>query len=153
MTDSSSTGSPAVLVAPDMTEHLAAALVDQFRLQCASADLALAACVVDRGGNPVATTRRDGAQLGAVSLAADKALTAVSFGAPTSQWASSSRPGESDWGLAGTLGGRAVVFAGGVPLYLEGHLIGGLGVSGAASSTDEACATSVAVAVGLRVQK
>jgi uncharacterized protein GlcG (DUF336 family) len=84
--------------------------------------------VVDRGGNLVAAARMDGAQLAALSLATDKAYTAVSFGFPTSAWVDSSAPGGSDWGLGSTLGGRSVVFPGGVPLYADGELVGALGV-------------------------
>jgi uncharacterized protein GlcG (DUF336 family) len=133
-----------------MSEGLAAALLVQVREVCRRRGVALAAVVVDRGGNPVASTRRDGAQLGAMSLAADKAYTAVAFGAPTSRWAAVTAPGASDWGLAGTLGGRAVVFAGGVPLFLDGELVGGLGLSGAASTVDEECAEEAAAQAGLR---
>jgi len=138
------------LAVHDLSEALAAALIDSVREVCGRRGLALAAVVVDRGGNPVASTRRDGAQLGAMSLAGDKAYTAVAFGAPTSRWAAVTAPGASDWGLAGTLGGRAVVFAGGVPLYLDGELVGGLGLSGAASTVDEECAEQAAAQAGLR---
>jgi uncharacterized protein GlcG (DUF336 family) len=140
----------APLVVRDVSEALAAALVDGVREVCARRGLALAAVVVDRGGHPVASTRRDGAQLGAMSLAADKASTAVAFAAPTSRWTASTAPGAPDWGLAGTLGGRAVVVAGGVPLYHEGELIGGLGLSGTASAVDEECAVEAVAMAGLR---
>ncbi|MEO5834537.1 MAG: heme-binding protein, partial [Nakamurella sp.] len=103
--------------------------------------------------NLVAAGRMDGAQLGALSLATDKAFTAVSFGHPTSAWVDSSGPGGSDWGLAGTLGGRAIVFPGGVPLYADGHLVGGVGVSGTASLIDAECASAAAVACGLAVSR
>ncbi len=129
---------------PDMSHELAQRQVAEVHAEAARRGVRLAAAVVDRGGNLVAAGRMDGAQLGAFSLGVDKAFTAVSFGHPTSAWIDSSAPGGSDWGLAGTLGGRAVVFPGGVPLYAEGHLIGGLGVSGAASTVDEGCAEKAA---------
>lgn len=102
--------------------------------------LRLAYAIVDSGGNPVVTARDDGAQLGALSLAGDKAYTAVAFGMPTSAWTESSRPGGGDWGLAGSLGGRAIVFPGGVPLFAAGRLVGAVGVSGTVSTDDERCA-------------
>lgn len=141
---------PAPVTAADMSSDLALQVLARVRLESASRDLRLAAVIVDRGGNTVASSRMDGAQLGALSLAGDKAYTAVAFGHPTGRWAGSSAPGGGDWGLSGTLGGRAIVFAGGVPLYLDGQLIGGLGVSGAASSQDEECAVAAATALGLR---
>ena len=151
MAEPTTSGATALpLTVHDLSEALAAALIGAVREVCDRRGLALAAVVVDRGGNPVASTRRDGAQLGAMSIAADKAYTAVAFGAPTSRWATATTPGASDWGLTGTLGGRAVVFAGGVPLYLDGELVGGLGLSGAASTVDEECAEEAAAQVGIR---
>ena len=115
--------------------------------------LRLAFAVVDRGGNPIATLRDDESQLGALSLAIDKAFTAASFGAPTSAWRESSLPGNGDWGLAGTLGGRAIVFPGGVPIYWEGSLIGALGVSGTASEVDEECAAHAVYELGFEMSR
>ncbi|MEV0001510.1 heme-binding protein [Micromonospora sp. NPDC050980] len=129
---------------PDMSHELARRLVDEVHAEAARQGVRLAAAVVDRGGNLVAAGRMDGAQLGALTLGLDKAFTAASFGHPTSAWIASSAPGGGDWGLAGTLGGRAVVFPGGIPLYAAGQLVGGLGVSGAASPVDEACAEKAA---------
>lgn len=137
----------------DMSVHLAQALVGEVHAECARRSLSLAAAVVDRGGNLVAAARMDGAQLGALCLATDKAFTAVSFGFPTSAWVESSAPGGSDWGLGSALGGRAVVFPGGLPLFAHGELIGALGVSGTASTIDEECAEAAAAACGLAVAR
>ncbi|TQK17634.1 uncharacterized protein GlcG (DUF336 family) [Microbacterium sp. SLBN-154] len=136
----------------DVTEEVALALLAGVSTAAASRGVRLAACVVDRGGNLVAVRRADGSQIGGVTLAIDKAYTAVAFGAPTARWAESSVPGGTDWGMAGSLGGRAVMIAGGVPLYAAGELIGGLGVSGAPSSIDDACARESVAALGLEVE-
>ncbi len=134
-----------------MSARTALDLIAMVHEDCRARGLQLAAAVVDRGGNLVAAGRMDGAQLGALSLATDKAFTAVSFGHPTSAWAASSRPDGSDWGLAGMLGGRAVVFPGGVPLYDDGALLGALGVNGTVSTVDEELALAAAAALGLAV--
>lgn len=146
---SSPVGDPGLLVAADMSLAVAQALLAGAQREAESRGLKLAAAVVDRGGNPVATLRMDHSQLGAASLALDKAVTAVSFGHPTRAWLTSSAPGGSDWGLAGTLGGRAIVFPGGLPVFARDELIGGLGVSGGPSDADEACAAAAIGAVGL----
>ncbi|WP_375430803.1 heme-binding protein [uncultured Friedmanniella sp.] len=134
---------------PDMTLALAEQVLTGLKAEAAAVEVALAVAVLDRGGNLVAALRMDGAQLGASSLALDKAYTAVAFGLPTGAWVASSTPGASDWGLASTLDGRAVVFPGGVPVFLDGHLIGGVGVSGAKSVVDEACAEKAVLSAGL----
>jgi uncharacterized protein GlcG (DUF336 family) len=51
--------------------------------------------------------------------------------------------------MSTALGGRLVVFAGGLPIHAGGALVGGVGVSGAASSTDRACALAGLTAAGL----
>lgn len=137
----------------DIPVAIAQHLVQRVHEAAAGRSLQLAAAVVDRGGNLVAAARMDGAQLAALSLATDKAFTAVSFGFPTSAWTDSSAPRGSDWGLAHTLGGRCVVFPGGVPLYVNGELIGGLGVSGAASTFDAECAMEAAMECGIEVTR
>jgi glc operon protein GlcG len=136
--------------APDMSLAVAEALLQVVKQEAGARDVRLAAAVVDRGGNLVASIRMDLAQLGACSLALDKAVTAVSFGHPTRAWATTSAPGGSDWGLAHTLQGRAIVFPGGVPVFAGSELVGALGVSGAASDVDEGCAEGAVDALGLR---
>jgi glc operon protein GlcG len=129
-----------LMAVSDMSLEVAERLIARVQTEALARDVRLAAAVVDRGGNLVASARMDHAQLGAGSLALDKAVTAVSFGFPTSAWTASSAPGGSDWGLAHTLAGRAIVFPGGVPVFFGEDLVGAVGVSGAASEVDEACA-------------
>jgi uncharacterized protein GlcG (DUF336 family) len=133
----------------DISLELAQMLLAGVRAEAHVQGTAMGAAVVDRGGNVVAVVRMDGAQIIAVPLAIDKAYTAVACGLPTEQWASSTQPGGGDWGFNTTLGGRIVVFAGGVPVVVGGEVVGGLGVSGAAASVDKACAQAGLRAAGL----
>ena len=137
-----------MVVRQEVGLDLALALLAGVREEAEARGVAMGAAVMDLGGQVVAALRMDGAQLPALDLAIDKAYTAVSFGHPTEFWAASTRPDGSDWGLASTLGGRVVVFAGGLPIRAGGRLAGGLGVSGAASEVDRACA-----AAGLRAAR
>jgi uncharacterized protein GlcG (DUF336 family) len=138
-----------MVVRQEVGLDLALAVLAGVREEAESRGVAMGAAVVDLGGQVVAALRMDGAQLPALNLAIDKAYTAVSFGHPTEFWASSTRPDGPDWGLASTLGGRIVVFAGGLPIRAGGALAGGLGVSGAASEVDRACAAAGLRAAGL----
>ncbi|GAA0438973.1 hypothetical protein Acor_68520 [Acrocarpospora corrugata] len=96
--------------------------------------------VVDRAGHVILATRMDGASPVALRLAIDKAFTAAAFNAPTDAWSEVTQPGAADWGLTSALGGRIVILAGGLPIRVDGRLVGALGVSGAAPSVDLACA-------------
>lgn len=133
-----------------MSLAVAEALLDGVKKEATASGHALSAVVVDRAGQPVASCRMDGAQLGATSIASDKAYTAVAFGQPTATWARSSAPAGPDWGMAGALGGRCIVFPGGLPVFAGQHLIGAVGVSGAASDIDQSCAENAINSAGLR---
>lgn len=95
--------------------------------------------VVNDGGNLVGFLKMDGAPLMGGEIAINKAYTAVGFGIPTSEWYPKlvKNPPLQN-GIVHTP--RMVPFGGGVPIYLEGHLVGGVGVSGGTADQDEACA-------------
>lgn len=143
------TGSDGTVERRDVGLDLALTVLTGVRAEAARAGVSLGMAVVDTGGGLVASARMDGAQLVAVALATDKAFTAVAFGAPTEAWAESTQPGGSDWGMTTTVGGRLVVFAGGLPLRVDGRVVGAVGVSGAAAHVDRACAAAGLRAAGL----
>jgi uncharacterized protein GlcG (DUF336 family) len=127
---------------------LALELLAAVRAEAEQRSLALAMCVVDMGGPVIAGQRMDGAALGAMRLAVGKAYTAVSWGAPSGDFAESTQPGGADWGW-NTTDERIVVYAGGIPLLAGGELVGGLGASGGAAEEDEACVLAAARALAL----
>src|SRR4051794_41262158 len=112
-------------------------LLGRGRDEAASRQLALAVAVVDDGGHVLASQRMDGAALGAMSLAMGKAHTAVLWGAPTGEFMQSTQPGGDDWGW-NTTDSRIVVYAGGIPLNVDGELVGGGGASGGRAARAEA---------------
>jgi len=127
----------------------ALALLGHVREAAAREGLAVSSAVCDRGGNAVASARMDGAALGAMALAVDKAYTAVLWQVPTGEFMQSTQPGGVDWGFNTTTGGRVVVYAGGMPIFAGSELVGGLGVSGGTGEQDEACARAALTAEGL----
>jgi cob(I)alamin adenosyltransferase len=127
--------------------ELALQLLAGVRAEAAARELALAMCVVDAGGHVLAAQRMDGAALGAMRLAEGKAYTAVLWGTRTGDFTESTQPGGADWGW-NTTDDRIVVYAGGIPLIVEGRLVGGLGASGGAADDDEACVVVAAESLG-----
>jgi len=118
--------------------ELALALLARVRDEALSRDLSLAIAVVDDGGHVVASQRMDGAALGAMKLAVGKAYTSVLWGAPTGDFMESTQPGGEDWGWNST-DPRIVVYAGGLPLLVDGELVGGVGASGGSAADDAEC--------------
>lgn len=94
--------------------------------------------VVDDGGCLKAMKRMDGAIKGSVAISRDKALTAVYFQTATENLGKETLPGASLYGLEQTNGGHVVTFAGGMPIYSKGRLLGALGVSGGTVEEDKA---------------
>lgn len=92
--------------------------------------------VVDAGGNLVAQHRMDGALLGSISIALDKAYTALALKMSTEEVASVVTPGQPLFGLNTSNNGRFITFGGGFPLVAGGNVIGGLGVSGGTVEED-----------------
>jgi len=121
--------------------ELALALLSRVRDEAAARNLSLAVAVVDDGGHLVASQRMDGAALGAMTLAAGKAYTSVLWAAPTGDFMESTQPGGDDWGWNST-DPRIVVYEGGLPLLVDGELVGGVGASGAAAADDAECVTA-----------
>ena len=107
--------------------------------------------VADRAGNPIASARMDGSPLGAYFIAVDKAYSSALWNCRTGEMAEISTPGNGDWGFAKTIGGRMIVFAGGVSVRQNGEQIGAMGISGALSEEDEAMCLAALATLGLEV--
>jgi len=102
--------------------------------------------VVDGGGNLLAHVRMDGAWIGSIDVAINKAFTARAFDIATAQLAALSQPKQPFFGIQASNGGRVMIFAGGVPLKRDGQIVGAVGVSGGKGEQDEAVAEAAAKA-------
>lgn len=92
--------------------------------------------VVDDGGNLVAQHRMDDALLASISLALDKAYTAVALKTATEQAALAVKPGQELYGLNTANNGRFIVFGGGIPIFADGKIAAAIGVSGGTVEED-----------------
>ena len=118
----------------------AAKAVDAAQAKAGELGMAIATTVVDHSGVVKLFSRMDGAVLVASDASYKKARTAVGFGMPTGKpWhdfikddpiLSAGAPALEDFILLG----------GGSPIYVDGALVGAIGVAGGHYSKDEACA-------------
>lgn len=106
------------------------------------------AAVVDSGGNLAAFLRMPGAFLHSIDIAIDKAYSAAGFGMATSQWKAALADHASEVGEGLARRPRMIMFGGGLPMRVEGELLGGIGVSGGTSEQDELCARTGLNAIG-----
>lgn len=85
--------------------------------------------VVDAGGHLLAFSRQDGALIGSIDLAIDKAVTARIFDKATSNLAKLSQSGQPLFGIQQSNSGKVVIFGGGIPVTVDGHIVGAVGTS------------------------
>ena len=92
--------------------------------------------VVDAGGGLVAHVRMDKAWLGSVDIAINKAWTARAFDTATEDLAKLTQSGQQGFGLNTTNNSRVVIFGGGIPIKINGVVIGAIGASGGSVEED-----------------
>ncbi len=102
--------------------------------------------VVDAGTNLVAFIRMDNAWLGSIDIAMNKAFTAKAFDISTRELGQNSQPGDQFFGIHVSNHDRVMIFAGGIPLKVDGKIVGAVGVSGGSGEQDQAVAEAAAAA-------
>lgn len=98
----------------------------------------MAIAVVDPDGTLVFYEKMDNTQLGSAKVAVDKARSAALFKRPTKVFQDRLTSGSAGLPILALEG--AVPVEGGIPLILDGHIIGAIGVSGDSSDHDAQCA-------------
>jgi uncharacterized protein GlcG (DUF336 family) len=109
-----------------------------------ASELGISVCIaiLDSGGHLKSFHRMDGAWLGVIDVAIKKARTSVLFEMETQTLDNYSKAGADAHGIE-LSNGNLVTFAGGIPLKdVDGHIIGGIGVSGGQVPQDYAVAQS-----------
>ncbi|MCR4340699.1 MAG: heme-binding protein [Gemmatimonadaceae bacterium] len=94
----------------------------------------IAVAIVDPGGILVYFERMDATQNGSAAVAIDKARSAALFKRPTKWFHDALAAGGEGWRMLQLQG--AVAIDGGIPLVVDGKIVGAIGVSGASSSQD-----------------
>lgn len=110
-------------------------------------DLRMNVAVVDTGGVLLAFARMDGAFAHSADIALDKARTSVGFGGAVTSGLYTALAGEDE--VIRGIGNRPGVaaFGGGVPVLVDGELVGAIGASGGSAEQDEQVAAAGADAV------
>ena len=98
----------------------------------------MAVAIVDPSGNLVYYEKMDGTQLGSANVAIDKARSAALFKRPTKAFQDAVAAGGDGLRILRLQG--ATPLEGGIPLVMDGKIVGAIGVSGATSAQDAQCA-------------
>lgn len=92
--------------------------------------------ITDEGGNLVAFERMDGGKVTSTTIAIDKSYTASAAKRATHEYAASSQPGAPAYGINSAISGRLMVVGGGLPVTVDGEVVGGIGVSSGTPAQD-----------------
>jgi len=91
--------------------------------------------------------RMDGAWLGSIDISIKKAYTSRAFDIATKDLATHSQSGGQFFGIHASNDGKIMIFAGGIPLRIDGKVVGAIGVSGGSGDQDHAVAEAGAAAL------
>jgi glc operon protein GlcG len=103
-----------------------------------------AIAVVDRAGDLLAFQRMDGVRPASADLAIEKARTAARLQRPTAEIEESINQGRTAFVTANIMALR-----GGMPIRVNGEVVGAVGVAGLSKETDTGIATTAAAAASL----
>jgi uncharacterized protein GlcG (DUF336 family) len=119
-----------VSIAAETAKKLAAAALAEARKN----NWAMAVAVVDTGGYLVYFERMPDTQLGSVEISIEKAKSAALFRRPTKAFQDTVAAGGEGLRILRLTG--AVPVEGGIPIIVDGKLIGAVGASGGSSDQD-----------------
>ena len=112
------------------------AIISAARLKAEEIGVPMCIAVTDESGNLIAFERMNGGKITSIDLAIDKSYTAAGVRKGTDVLGEVSHPGNPAYGLSSTLGGRMVVVAGGLPVIVDGEVVGAIGVSSGSPAQD-----------------
>ncbi|TNC65527.1 GlcG/HbpS family heme-binding protein [Rubellimicrobium roseum] len=111
-------------------------LIEGAAARAATIGVPMCIAVTDESGQLVAFERMDGGKVTSITIAIDKAFTASAARKATHEYGEASQPGAPAYGIASAIGGRLMVIGGGLPVTVDGVVVGGIGVSSGTPAQD-----------------
>jgi uncharacterized protein GlcG (DUF336 family) len=93
--------------------------------------------ITDDGGALLMFHRMDNARITSIDIAISKAFTAAAARKSTRAYGQTSQPGGSSYGIHVSNQGRFMIVAGGLPVFYDGRIVGGIGCSSGHADQDE----------------
>jgi uncharacterized protein GlcG (DUF336 family) len=123
---------------PQLTLAEARAIIEGAIAYARESNMRMAVAVVDHAGNVVSSDRMDGAALQNIRFAEGKAFASALYRQTTQALGElyKTRP-DRYFGIMNMYPGKIYLVGGGVPLALDGLLVGGVGVAGLPEGVDE----------------
>jgi len=111
-------------------------LIDGARNASRAMGIPMCIAVTDESGHLIAFERMDGGKVSSISIAIDKAFTAAVARKGTHVYNQLCQPGQPTFGIHITNGGHFCVIGGGLPVTVNGAIVGGIGISSGTAVED-----------------
>ncbi len=115
-------------------------LIDGAKKKAQEIGVPMCIAIADESGNLIAFDRMDGGKVTSITIAQDKAFTAAAARKATHEYNKACIPGNLVFGIHTALGGRLCVVGGGLPVTVDGEVVGGIGLSSGTPQQDMQCA-------------
>lgn len=145
-TTAATTSNPVVHYGPPISLALAQRVASAAQAEAQRNGWPMVIAVMDSSANLVVLHKMDHAQTGSIDIAQQKAESAVRFKRPTKAFEDALAQGGLHLRLLATQ--RAIPLEGGLPLIVDGQLVGAIGVSGMQSTQDAQVAAEGVKALG-----
>jgi len=127
--------------APKLTHKGARAIVEAAEAKAREIGVPQCIAVVDDGGHLLAFSRMDGGKISSVRVAITKAVSAATRRSPSGPMPSAEDASVLlSIGLPLATGGTVTPIRGGLPIMVDGQVVGGIGVSSGTEQQDVDCA-------------
>lgn len=117
-------------------------LIEGAREKAVEIGVPMCISIVDESGNLIAFERMDGGKVTSITISADKAYTAAAARKATHEYNAVNVPGNLAFGIHTEVGGRVSSVGGGLPVVVDGDVVGGIGLSSGTPAQDMECADS-----------
>ncbi len=122
----------------DLSYAMARTVADTTMARCVAENLQVSIHVIDSVGDALVALRGDGARPFTFENSYEKAYTAMAFGRPSAEMQAEYAEGNSTRAQQADFP-HVVMIGGGMPILADGEVVGGVGISGAASSATDVC--------------
>jgi uncharacterized protein GlcG (DUF336 family) len=109
--------------------------------------------ITDDGGALLMFHRMDNARITSIDIAISKAFTAAAARKSTRAYGQTSQPGGPSYGIHVSNQGRFMIVAGGLPVFYDGQIVGGIGCSSGHADQDEVVSQAGVDALTERLKK
>ncbi len=115
-------------------------LIEGARAKAEEIGVPMCIAITDESGQLMAFERMDGGKITSTIIAQDKAYTAAGAKRTTESYGVASQPGSPAYGINSAIGGRLMVVGGGLPVIIDGEVVGAIGLSSGTPAQDTQCA-------------